>query len=745
MSDDLDFDADELAMLRQLFRAEAHDALEAVTTRVLAGGSARPAPEVLTELMRVTHTLKGAAGTVGLGVMVELSHRLESALAVLAREPSPWTAQTPDLIVEVTDGMRAYLDQLAVDPATAEPIATRVREQIEKIATGRTTREIARVRLDSEPRGVPVLDGPSAGDSLSMPTITEAGEPEPVLELGTDAIASPEPKTYLRVEPERVDALMSSAGELLFDRTRIERRVQLLRTLARDLARTRQTLRDALDAGGSTRVLGEAEGELASQAALLSQTTAALLDEIEALRRTIGELQRGLTRIRMDTARNLMSHAARTLRALRRATGVRVELRTLGEDTEFDKAVAEQLVDPITQLLRNAVAHGIESPEERLARGKPDAATIAIRARQDGHLLVLDVSDDGRGVDTAALRERLIATGRWTAARAQIATDADVLDALGTGVSIRGDADELAGRGIGLDLVRQTIARLGGEVKVSSAPGRGTTFSLRLPLSTSLAQAMLFKVGGQVYAIPAVHVVDTTLVEPGADTATLKLEPVPVLRLETLLGHGATNDRRPGVVVSFAGKHLVCTVDKLVGPREIIIKPLGPLLAPLTLYAAATISGSGKVQLILDPAQLVRRVYPDAPGDVAESSSGPMVLAGRALVVDDSRAIREAMTTMLGREGWIVDVAEDGARALQMTRQLRYDLVVTDLEMPELGGFDLIARLRKDDRFKTTPIVIITSRANPEHRRRARDLGVRALVAKPITRRKLLEALAARG
>jgi chemosensory pili system protein ChpA (sensor histidine kinase/response regulator) len=281
-------------------------------------------------------------------------------------------------------------------------------------------------------------------------------------------------------------------------------------------------------------------------------------------------------------------------------------------------------------------------------------------------------------------------------------------------------------------------------VKVSSIAGRGTTFSLRLPLSTSLAQAMLFKVGGQVYAIPAVHVVDTTLVDAGAITATVRHEQLPVLRLETLLGHHAGSERRPGIEVSFAGKGFVGTVDKIVGPREIIIKPLGPLLAPLTLYAAATISGSGKVQLILDPAQLVRRVYPDAPSEARDASSAPMVLAGRALVVDDSRAIREAMTSMLGREGWIVDVAEDGARALQMTRQLSYDLVVTDLEMPELGGFDLIARLRKDDRFKTTPIVIITSRANPEHRRRARDLGVRALVAKPITRRKLLEALASR-
>ncbi|HEY0482407.1 MAG TPA: response regulator, partial [Kofleriaceae bacterium] len=567
---------------------------------------------------------------------------------------------------------------------------------------------------------------------------------------GADSGALPEPKAWLRIEPERVDAVMSSAGELLFDRTRIERRVQLLRTLARDLARTRQTLHDAIADDASApaplrNAVMDAEGELAAQAALLSQTTSALLDEIEALRRTIGELQRGLTRIRMESARSLMMHAARTLRALRRATGVRVELRTFGEGTEFDKAVAEQLLDPITQLLRNAVAHGVEPPEDRVAHGKPSVATVTIRARQDGNSLVLEVSDDGRGIDTAALSRRLVATGRWTAARARLADDADVLDALlETGVSTRGEVDELAGRGVGIGLVRQTVAKLGGEVKVASVPGKGTTFTLRVPLSTALAQAMLFKVNGQVYAVPSVHVADTTQVDPHATTVTVRSGVLPVVRLEQLLGHGAATDRRPAIVVSFAGKSVVCTVDRIVGAREIVIKPLGPLLAPLTLYAGATISGSGKVQLILDPAQLVRRAHPDAPVSVNDPRSAPMMLAGRALVVDDSRAIREAMTSMLGSEGWIVDVAEDGARALQMARQLRYDLVITDLEMPELGGFDLIARLRKDERLKATPIVVITSRASPEHRRRARDLGVRALVAKPITRRKLLEALAAR-
>jgi two-component system chemotaxis sensor kinase CheA len=165
------------------------------------------------------------------------------------------------------------------------------------------------------------------------------------------------------------------------------------------------------------------ENDLAGQSAVLSQTTAHLLDEIEALRRTIGELQRGLVRIRMESARRLMTHAARTLRALRRATGVRVELRTIGEETEFDKAVAEQLVDPVTQLLRNAVAHGVEPPDERAARGKPAVAVITIRARQDGNLLVLEVSDDGRGIDIAAVRRRLVATGQWSHARAGFASD----------------------------------------------------------------------------------------------------------------------------------------------------------------------------------------------------------------------------------------------------------------------------------------------------------------------------------
>jgi chemotaxis protein histidine kinase CheA len=491
------------------------------------------------------------------------------------------------------------------------------------------------------------------------------------------------------------------------------------------------------------------EGQIAALTTQLAQTTAALLDETEAMRRNLGELQRGLTRVRMQTARALFAQLARALRAAARTAGAKVELRTRGEDTEFDKAVAERITDPLIQILRNAVVHGIEPPTERVLRGKAATGTIRVHARQEGNLVVIEVADDGRGVDVKKLRQRFVDGGRWSRARAELASDDDVLHALfDPGVSSRDEADEMSGRGIGLDLVRETIARLGGEVRMTSTPGRGTTFTLRLPVSTAVSQAMLFKVHGQVYALPNTQVVDTTMVDAGATTWPPGPGGAPVVRLEHLLHVPSAGSpeagpaRRPAVVVTYADQRLVCTVDKLVGPREIVVKQLGPLLAPLPLFAGATISGSGKVQLILDPAALVRAAYPDRPLTTpAISDPAPDTLAGRALVVDDSRAIREALTSMLAREGWIVDVAEDGGRALILAEQLPYDLIVTDLEMPRMGGFELIDRLRADSRTRATPVLIVSSRVTPETRRRAKELGVKGLISKPLTRRKLLEVL----
>lgn len=737
-------------MLRQLFRDEAHEALERVTALAQGAGGGDPGADALHAMMRITHTLKGAAGTVGVDGVVELSHRLEGALAAVRTGQRPWTRAFGAAVVEIADGMRAYVDRLA-DPPAAAAIATRIGELLGPWSE--SNRRPTAPPVD-EPSGETSSSGgrPLTVDGV---VVAEADDSASAASLVTTDTASYDVRTLLRVEPERIDALMSAAGELLFDRTRIERRVQLLRTLSRDLGRARAGLRDEIGAvAGATsddaraRLEGRLraiEEQVATVAAQLAQTTAVLLDESEAMRKNLADLQRGLTRVRMQTARALFAQLARALRAAARAAGADVELRTGGDDTEFDKAVAERITDPMIQLLRNAVVHGIEPPAERVLRGKSATGLIRLTARQDGNLVVLELSDDGRGVDARRLRERFVTTGRWTAAKAELASDEDVLHALfDHGVSSRDEADELAGRGIGLDLVREAIARLGGEIRVTSAAGRGTTFTLRLPVSTAVTQAMLFKVHGQVYALPNAQVVDTVAVEAGA--TSWPAGGAPVVRLEHLLavpGPGATAEpaRRPGVVVTYAGHRLVCTVDKVVGPREIVVKQLGPLLAPLPLYAGATISGSGKVQLILDPAALVRTVYPSARVDEPAPSATPDALSGRALVVDDSRALREALTSMLAREGWIVDVAEDGERAWALANQLAYDLVVTDLEMPRLGGFELIARLRGLPRTASLPVVVVSSRVNTEVKRRAAELGVKGVIAKPLTRRKLLDVL----
>ena len=760
-----DFDEDELAMLRQLFRDEAHELLEGVTARALSAGAVAPSSDALSEMMRVTHTLKGAAGTVGLDAVVDLSHRLESALADLRGGAAMWSAFVSDQLVEIVDGIRAVVDASATQ-GTSLPEVVSLRQQIAEL-TRRRPDSMAPPMGDPRTMHVPetTVAEPWSDGVPALPTDSDSGaRTVATLNLNVPAVVdgkasdsapmSLERGGLLRVEAARIDELMSAAGELLFDRTRIERRVQFLRTLAKDVEHSRQTLREALTELAPTSPgvanLAAAEADLANQAAQLSQTSAALLDEVEALRRTIGDLQRGLTRVRMQTARSVFLHLARAARAVSRAVGARVELRTSGEDTEFDKTVAEQIVDPLIQLLRNAIVHGIESPTERVLRGKTSAGVIWLRARQDGNLLVIELSDDGRGMDPTQLRDRLVTTGRWTAARAQIASDDDVLHALfEPGVSSRDDADEFSGRGIGLDLVRETIARLGGEVRLASKQGRGTTFTLRLPLSTAVTQAMLFKVAGQVYALPGVHVTGSILIDADATDYRRGDDVLPLLHLAGLLGATSTtteNARRPGLIIEYAGKSLAVTVDKLIGAREIVVKPLGPLLAPLALYAGATISASGKVQLILDTAQIVRRAFPDAQvsADDPLRVDGPRGLAGRVLVVDDSRAIREAMTTMLARDGWIVDVAEDGAQAFAMAKQVRYDLVVTDLEMPEVSGWDLIDKLRSVPRLATTGVVIITSRATTENIARAKTLGVVAMVAKPITRHKLLYALSQR-
>ena len=704
-----DFNPEEQAMLRRFFLEEAQEHLEGAQRTLLALARENANRDLLAELFRTLHTVKGAAGTVGLAEVTEAAHMLEDRIEGL-------TSIEPELIETMLSG----IDTL--------------RSMIEG-GTGL----LDRLKEDLRPTVAPAPSEaePAKSDRREVDRRTEVdrrGE-----------------RQVLRVEVARVDELMDAVGDLVFDRTRIERRVIELRALAQDLARTRHSFRDAVaklrhEANPLADRLAEVDGDIADTARRLERALGGLNDEAEGLRRTATVLQEGLTRVRMMPLRWLFARLERLVRDTAREEGKQIALETLGEATELDKSVVDQIGDPLLQLLRNAVAHGIEDPAERLAQGKPAVGRVTVEARQKGEFVYIDVTDDGRGIDPAVVRERLAQSGRLSRDAAASMSDDDAVAAIfERGFSTRPAADRLAGRGIGLDVVRESLARLGGSISVGSQPHILTIFTIRLPLTTAIAQALLFKVGGNVYALPAAHVLESAQVTaPLGRTVQLREGNLPLVDLHLLLNADPPLTRRRTVIaLSFGDRKFAITCDKVVGPRQIVVKSLGPLLKPLPLYAGATISGAGKVQLILDLAELAAQLGRDRPAFPRFDANEPAAeRRAHILVADDSRSVREAVTLILAQAGYRVDAVPDGWEAWEALQDGAYDLLLTDLEMPRLAGYELIAKLRRDVELRSMPVLVISSRGAQPNRARAEAAGAQGFIPKPINRRAIVDRVA---
>jgi chemotaxis protein histidine kinase CheA/CheY-like chemotaxis protein len=685
-----EWDPDELRGLRAFFLDEAIDHMEAIDESL---GELRATPGALAplaSLLRKLHTLKGSAGSVGLDELGRLAHALE------------------DRIVAWRDRGRA-LD--------ARDLETLDRElQVLALAIARINREVR---------------GPAPDETRPLPAESQT----------------------VRVEVERIDELMDAASELVFDRTRIARRLQELDGCVRDVAKVRGSLAAALGelepriAPELSARVGEIATELSDVLSSLARASAGASEDVEGLHRTSATLQEGIRRVRMMSVGRLFARLGPPLRELARKERKEIALRTAGEETEIDKAVVERIAEPLLHLLRNAVAHGIEPPDERRAHGKPAAGTVTLLARHEGDAIEIVVSDDGRGVDLDGVRRSLVAARRVTPEEAAM-LDAETLyeTLFEPGVSTRGAADDLAGRGVGLDAVRDAILRLGGSVRVSSKPGLGAAFTVKLPLTTAVQQALLFKVGGQVYSVPAARVqeaasitTDDLRLGPERERVVLRGRELPLVRLGALLGVPAPPGlaTRSALVLAVGDETFAITCDKVIGPREIVVRSLGPLLSALPLYAGATISGAGKVQLILDVEQLAKEARRGVRGQRPTRTLGPR----RVLVVDDSRSIREAASLILAQGGYAVETVPDGWDAWELLQDRPFDLLVTDLEMPRLDGHELIAKVRRTPELRALPVLVVSSRTAEATRARVAAGGADGFVPKPLRRKVLLDAV----
>ena len=666
----------------------------------------------------------------------------------------------------------------------------------------------------AQPQGRPVyLEPPSdeaetaiaPATSIAAPASASAGlvrprAPEPHAEEGLvppqpvppgrePGVGGGERQEMARVDAELLDQLLNISGEASIARARLEQQLGSfdfnLGELSRTVTRLKEQLRSLeieteaqilhkhedegshrsqfdpleLDRYSSIQQYSRALAETANDVASIQQLLESLAKETQTLlqqqARTITELQNGLMRTRMVPFQRHVQRLARIVRQAAAETGKRAELTVEGASGELDRQVLERMLPPFEHMLRNAVVHGIERPEERVRRGKPETGRILLELHREGAEVMVRLTDDGGGMNLKAIREKAEALG--LIARGQTLSDEDAMQLiLEPGFSTAGAITQAAGRGVGMDVVATEIKRLGGALHMETKAGEGTVFTIRLPLTLAISHALVVRVDDEYYALPLPTVEGVLRLSKSVVSAHLGRDAAAFdyggqkYRFQHLASFvGLPPSELPGqdvtipVVLVRAGEHSTGLVaDELIGSREIVVKSVGPQISSIRGISGATILGDGRIVIILDIGALVRaewRARAQAPVAPKERVGDRRTFA---MVVDDSITVRRVTQRLLERNGMRVLTARDGMDAVALLQDHVPDVILLDIEMPRMDGYEVAAHVRNDPRLKDVPIIMVTSRVGEKHRARAIELGVDDYLGKPYQEAQLLDAIA---
>ncbi|HEY5763075.1 MAG TPA: Hpt domain-containing protein, partial [Rhodocyclaceae bacterium] len=750
----------------------------------LGAWRAAPADEGAQQaLARALHTLKGSARMAGAMSIGALTHTLEARVEELTKSGQADTGAIFDVqggfdtIAGVIERLQQgeALSEITVDApgdAAAEPPA---------VAT--TPEPKAQTEAPSAaPHEATVTPISSAADDTAGIAPSAAAPIAPQRAQG-DALARP----MLRVRAELIDRLVNDAGELSIARARIEGEMRGLKQAMLDLTENVIRLRRQL-----REIEIQAESQLQSRIALTSETAASFdpleldrftrfqeltrmmaesvndvatvqqsllksLDESNAALANQGrlnrELQQALMSVRMVPFAGIVERLYRITRQTAKETGKRADLEVHGSQIELDQNIINKMIGPLEHLLRNAVSHGIETPDRRVAAGKADIGEITLTLRQEGNEVIITMQDDGSGLDLERIREKAIAKG--LIGPQQEVEPRKLTDFIfHSGFSTATKVTQVSGRGVGMDVVRSEVGDLGGRIEVQSDTGKGTTFRIYLPLTLAVTNAALVRIGSRTFAIPASMIDQVMEVKVGVMTEMRDAGKVswqgadyPYHFLPHLLGDtGALAEARKfyWVLLLHSGAQRVAIqVDELTGSQEVVVKNIGPQLARVVGIAGATVLGDGRVLLILNPVALAARPPVTGPTvaapSAAEAEETALIQLPTVLVVDDSLTVRKITSRLLAREGYQVVTAKDGVDALQQMVEFVPDVILSDIEMPRMDGFELARNIRADERLREIPIVMITSRTAEKHRTHASELGVDHFLGKPYQEEELLK------
>ena len=625
------------------------------------------------------------------------------------------------------------------------------------------------------------LQQPAQADAAPAPEQEQARAhtPPPV-----EAARAP----LVRVRADILDRVMNQAGEVSITRSRLENQMGGLKGSLGDfsdnVARLRRQLREIemqaesqiaskLSISGErefdplefdrftrlqelTRMLAESVDDVASFQESLARTVDGANEELASQARMTRDLQRDLMRVRMVPFASLSERLFRVARQTAKETDKRVNLDIRGGAVEIDRGVLEQMAAPFEHLLRNAIVHGIEPRAARQQAGKAETGELLVQVSQHGNEVMIAFGDDGAGLDLERIRAKALENGLLAGEDA--VSDQDMTELIfEPGFSTADTLTELAGRGVGMDVVRSEAQALGGRVAVVSEPGQGARFTITLPLTLAVAQVVLVTAGGRTHAVPStlverveqVRELDlAAAIEAGNISvagATLALHALPALLAEDEDEDEDENQRTarqrstPVLVLKGGAGRIALRVDEVLGNREVVVKPIGPQLSRVPGIVGATVLGSGEIVLILDPLALAQQ--PQAAAQVKKEVAR-QVRRPTVMVVDDSLTVRRVTQRLLEREGYRVQPAKDGVEALEFIAQGAPDLMLVDIEMPRMDGFDLTRNVRGNEATKDIPIIMITSRTADKHRNVALGLGVNAYYGKPYQEPVLLAAIA---
>lgn len=791
------------------FGPEAAEHLDAMTTAIITLERDGAGEDSVAALFRAVHTLKGAAYVVGCRPIGELAHGLEDLLVAVREGRAPLTPAVLDASLTAVDCFKHMLDPAAGHEFHLTGAAAGLRGRVSALLAAVPAAEPSVIEPEPAPAGTAEPARTASPPAAPAPAIAP-GQPsrQAPRESATPSRAG---RQTIRVPLERLDGLMDLVGELVVARSALERRLtevdRLGDVLFASRARLAQSVTDferrhldqqlpvrhddgAVGDDGAAHHRSVAEqfaelefdryddftlfarsvAEVASDIAEVQGELAALgrvvREDIGLVHRLTGEVRAGLGRARLVPIGSLYTRFVRQGQEAARANGKSARVETSGESVELDASIIEQVVDPLLHLVQNAVVHGLESPDERRARGKPAAGTVTLSASHRGTFVVIEVADDGRGIDADRLRRRAVAQHFVRADEAAAMSDHDALELIfRPGFSTATKVTTTAGRGVGMDVVRTNIARLNGDVVVDTELGTGTRFTLRLPLTVLVTEALMVRAGGEVLAVPlnTVHVIATVGPEgrrtgPEGETVFVEDRWLPLIHLDRALGlmSAETPERPPVLALRGGGGLFACVVDQALHKEEIVVKPLGGFLDGIGPYAGATVSADGRVTLLLDASALGElalrgqgRKKTTAARDAAAAAL-PRTDGKKAhvLLVDDSLSVRKFVGAMLEKAGFEVTTANDGADALAKLADVEVDVLVTDLEMPRMNGYELLEDVRRRPSTRELPVVILTTRAGDKHQSLARRLGVNHYITKPVAEEafvRLIESLTPAG